>query len=229
MTELIQQLEQTDAQIFLFFNGFHNEYWDYFMYMFSNAKTWIPLYLGCLFVMIRNYPIKTSITTLLIIALIVTLCDQTTSGLLKPMVCRMRPSNLSNPLSSMVHVVQGYRGGAYGFPSSHASNTWGISLFAIYLLRRKPFSIFLCLWALVTCYSRMYLGVHYFGDILVGSVIGIIYATAAYLIYKRNGKTYVESFQPPQPIRYAYIPILVGCMTIVILLGISGWLCLYPS
>lgn len=222
MTEIIQQLNEIDTQIFLFFNGCHNSYWDGFMYMFTNAKTWIPLYISFLYVMIRNYQPKAILTTLAAIALLVLLCDQTASGLLKPMVGRLRPSNEDNPLSPMVHIVQGYRGGKYGFPSSHASNTWGISLLAIYLVRRKLLTYLLLVWTLLTCYTRMYLGVHYFGDILVGSLIGIIYATVVYLVYRRYFPQYEEAYSHKHPIVYGYLPLAVGLATVAAILCASG-------
>lgn len=127
MIEFIQQLEHIDMQIFLFFNGFHSDFWDYFMLIFSDRFVWVPFYASFLFVMVRNFPVKVVLTTLIVITLIIALCDQTASGLLKPMIGRMRPSNPDNPISPMVHIVQGYRGGAYGFPSSHAANAWSMA------------------------------------------------------------------------------------------------------
>ncbi len=222
MTELIQLLSHWDAQIFLFFNGMHNGFWDYFMYIYSNPLVWIPLYASFLFVMLRNLPAKVTLATLCVIALVVALSDQTTSGLLKPLVGRLRPSNPDNPLSPLVHVVQGYRGGKYGFPSSHASNTWGLAFIGMYLARRKTLTLFLGLWALLTCYSRMYLGVHYFGDILVGSVIGIIYATLLYSAYRHFLPRYTDRFKPVHPLRYSYVPIAVGIVSVGGILCASG-------
>ena len=222
MTEIIQQLNEIDTQIFLFFNGCHNSYWDGFMYMFTNAKTWIPLYISFLYVMIRNYPPKVILTTLAAFSLLVLLCDQTASGLLKPMVGRLRPSNVDNPLSPIVHIVDGYRGGRYGFPSSHASNTWGISLFAIYLVRRKWLIGFLLPWTLLTCYTRMYLGVHYFGDTLVGALIGILYATLVYQLYRCFFPKYTEAFDSAHPIAYGYLPFAIGLVTVAVLLCASA-------
>lgn len=127
MLELIHYLEQIDTTIFLFFNGMHNELFDYFMVLVSNRFTWVPFYAAFIFVMIKNFHWKVTIVTILAIALLVLLCDQTASGLLKPLVRRLRPSNLDNSISYMVHVVDGYRGGRYGFPSSHSANSWGSS------------------------------------------------------------------------------------------------------
>ena len=168
MLELIHYLEQIDTTIFLFFNGMHNELFDYFMVLVSNRFTWVPFYAAFIFVMIKNFHWKVTIVTILAIALLVLLCDQTASGLLKPLVRRLRPSNLDNSISYMVHVVDGYRGGRYGFPSSHSANSWGVAIFAMYLVRNRKLNIFLAFWAALVTYSRAYLGVHYPGDLLVG-------------------------------------------------------------
>lgn len=227
MTELLQQLEQADTQIFLFFNGMHNVFWDYFMMIYSDRFVWIPFYASFLFVMIKNFPAKVVLTTLVTIALIIVFCDQTASGLLKPLVGRMRPSNLDNPLSPMVHVVEGYRGGRYGFPSSHAANSWGMAFFAMYLVRRGKLTIFLSLWALITCYSRMYLGVHYFGDILVGTFIGFLYASLHYYIFQHFLRKYTDEFKPTRKLKFDHVPIATGIISIWVMLCASGILWYY--
>lgn len=227
MVEFINQLEQIDTQIFLFFNRFHSTFWDYFMLIYSDRFVWIPLYASFLFVMIKNFPVKVVLSTLLVITLIILCCDQTASGLLKPMVGRLRPSNLDNPISPMVHIVQGYRGGAHGFPSSHAANSWSMTFFAMYLVRRSKLTLFLTIWSLITCYSRMYLGVHYFGDILVGTLIGFAYATIHYYVFQHFLHKYTERFTPKHHLRLAYVPIVTGLISIWIMLCVSGILTIY--
>lgn len=137
MLELIHYLEQIDTAILLFLNGMHCELFDNFMVLVSNQFTWVPFYAAFIFVMIKNFHWKVTIVTILAVALLVLLCDQTASGLLKPLVRRLRPSNLDNSISYMVHVVDGYRGGRYGFPSSHSANSWGVAIFAMYLVRKE--------------------------------------------------------------------------------------------
>ncbi len=110
MLELIHYLEQIDTAILLFLNGMHCELFDYFMVLVSNRFTWVPFYAAFIFVMIKNFHWKVTIVTILAVALLVLLCDQTASGLLKPLVGRLRPSNLDNSISYMVHVVDGLPG-----------------------------------------------------------------------------------------------------------------------
>lgn len=200
----------------LFLNGLHEEPFDYFMVLVSNRFTWIPFYAAFVFVMIQNLHWKVTITTILVVALIVLLCDQTTSSLLKPLIGRLRPSNPDNPISNMVHVVNGYRGGSYGFPSSHAANSWGVAIFAMYLVKNQKLSIFLALWAAMVSYSRIYLGVHFPGDILVGGIIGYVIASVAYLAYRQWARPYTREFdEHKKKIRYGYLPITVGSISMI--------------
>ena len=223
MHEIINYLNQVDTSVFLYLNGFHNQYWDYFMTMYSSRFVWVPFYASFLFVMIRNLHIKVTIASLAIIVAIIFVCDQTASTILKPMVERMRPSNLDNPISPLVHVAFDYRGGRYGFPSSHAANAWSMAFFAMYLVRRNKLSLFLTLWALVMSYSRIYLGVHYPGDLLVGTLIGFVAATISYYLYRHFAKEYTDQFAPKAgSFKYGRYPILVGLLSIVVMLVVSG-------
>ncbi len=215
MLELIHYLEQIDTAILLFINGMHCALFDYFMVLVSNRFTWIPFYAAFIFVMIKNFHWKVTVTTILAVALLVLLCDQTASGLIKPLVGRLRPSNLDNSISSMVHVVDGYRGGRYGFPSSHSANSWGVAIFAMYLVRNRKLSIFLALWATLVTYSRAYLGVHYPGDLLVGILIGFVMASIVFYAYNHWARSYTQEFlDGKKNIQYNYLPISVGVISI---------------
>lgn len=227
MNELLDYLIQVDTSVFLFLNGFHNRFWDYFMSMYSSRFVWVPFYASFLYVMIRNFHIKVTASCLITIFVTILICDQTTSTLLKPMVERMRPSNLDNPISPLVHVVMNYRGGRYGFPSSHAANAWSMAFFAAYLARRSKLTIFLTLWAFVTGYSRIYLGVHYPGDVLVGTFIGFATATITYCTFRHFAPRHTEQFEPTAaPLKYARYPIATGIATIVIMLLVSAIFCI---
>lgn len=223
MNEMIQYLSQIDTDLFLWLNGFHSTFWDYFMTIYSSRFVWVPFYASFVYVMFRNFPWKVNVTCLVVITLIILICDQTASGLLKPMVMRMRPSNLDNPISPLVHVSFGYRGGRYGFPSSHAANAWSMAFFATYLVKRTKLTVFLALWAFVMCYSRIYLGVHYPGDLLVGTLIGLATATVSYYAFKYFFEEYTNQFLPRKvPLIHSYIPITVGCISIALMFVASG-------
>lgn len=130
-------------------------------------------------------PKQTCIYLLALVAAIV-LTDQVCATVIRPVVERMRPSNPLNPLSASTHIVDGYRGGPYGFPSCHAANSFALVVFMALFVRRWKFTLFIVGWGLLNSYSRIYLGVHYPGDLLVGGLIGgligwLCYAIATYL------------------------------------------------
>ena len=121
---------------------------------------------------------------LLAVAVVVLLVDQISSSLIKPTVERLRPTH--NPeIAHLLHIVNGYRGGLYGFVSSHAGNTFGVAVLLALVLGSRWGWIGLMLWAALVSYSRIYLGVHYPGDVLCGALLGVAVAVSVYQIARR--------------------------------------------
>ncbi len=135
MTEFLSSLIEADNACLLAINGWHAPWADTFMYAFSGKWIWIPLYASLLYVIGRNLRWQVAVGCAVAIALTIVFADQVGASLIRPEVARLRPSNLENPLSAMVHIVNGYRGGSYGFPSCHAANTFGLAFFLVYLFR----------------------------------------------------------------------------------------------
>lgn len=113
---MIDWLNTIDTQAFLALNGLHAPYFDVFMKLFTGKWIWVPMYAAVLFAVVRNYRWRQTLAVLVCVALAITIADQVCATLIRPEVCRLRPSNPENPLSEMVHIVGGYRGGSYGFP-----------------------------------------------------------------------------------------------------------------
>ncbi len=178
---MIEYLNQLDSTIFLFFNGIHAPFFDKFMMTCTGRFIWIPMYATILYILIKSFKSKMVLIYIAAISLAIILTDQTCSSLIRPLVERMRPSNPDNPLSGFAHLVDGYRGGPHGFPSCHAANSFALAVFMSCLIARRRFILFIFGWAMLNSYSRLYLGVHYPGDLLVGAIIG---STIGYLCYR---------------------------------------------
>jgi len=171
---MLETFQYLDTQLFLFLNGLHNGFWDFVMYWFSNKFIWIPLYIYILYLLYKHYK-KNFLFILLAIVLLVSASDLISVYLFKNVFMRLRPCH--NPeLEGLVHLVKGHCGGQYGFISSHAANHFAIATLLSFLLghRIKYFSSLIFIWAAVIAYSRIYLGVHYPGDVIAGAVVGVI-------------------------------------------------------
>ena len=170
---------QIDEALFLFLNGWHVPFLDTFFYYATKPVCWIPLYLLLIYLVIRLFRWK-SIIVILGVALLITASDQS-ANFSKYQVKRLRPTHEPH-LMEQVHVVHEYRGGQYSFFSAHASTNFAIAIYPILLMRRRYRWITPVLLgdASIMAYSRIYLGVHYPGDILVGglygSLLGIVFA-----------------------------------------------------
>lgn len=213
LTDLLSMLKAMDTMVFLTVNSHHNAYFDSVMWLVSGKLIWVPMYISLFFVLLKNYSYKVVFAILLAIGVVILFTDSFTAQVIRPWVCRLRPSNLDNPMSSMVHVVDGYRGGAYGFPSNHASNTWGLAFFITFLFRRYKLTFFFFLWALLVCYSRMYLGVHYFGDLLIGGLLALAGASTVFHVFRKvSGDTRL------QKVKFIYWPVWIGIATFLVIM-----------
>jgi len=177
-----------DSTILLWINGHYADWLDWLMWNISRATTWIPLYVLLVGLIVWRYHTnwKAIVCILLGFAVAVGLSDYTCSGILKPLVCRLRPTH-EPALAGMVHLVNGYTGGLYGFCSSHAANTMAVAMLFSLIWRNKIATAGLITWVALNCYSRMYLGVHYPTDILCGLLIGSAWSLLVYAILRRQG------------------------------------------
>lgn len=180
---MLDKLIELDKELLLYINGFHTPWLDPAMIWITKTLFWLPLYLFLLYLIIKNYK-KDSWIIIIGIAMAILLADQITSGFMKPFFERLRPSREPS-LQGLVHLVNGYTGGKYGFASSHAANTFATAIFFWLLFKNQyRWMWILFVWAIVMTYTRIYLGVHYPGDILVGMLVGLGSGWCGFMIQK---------------------------------------------
>ena len=180
---MIEYLKNIDEALFIFLNGLHNNFFDFLMHWITYQQTWYPFYLLIVVWMFWKYKQK-AIIPILFIVLAITISDQFTSSFMKPFFERLRPCH-DPSISHLVHVVDGC-GGQYGFASSHASNSFALATLLFLFFRSSfKYASILFVWAALVAYSRVYVGVHFPGDILVGALIGYIVGLVLFGIYSK--------------------------------------------
>ena len=195
---MLEQLLHIDTEILLAINGWHAPWADTLMWIISAKTTWIPLYLLLVGLLVWRYR-KPTLTTvkwlekvpvcvvmIVVIVLAVGAADFIASGILKDLVARPRPTRVPE-LEGLLHLVNNYRSGQYGFVSSHAANTMACGLLFSLIWRKKIATIGLMLWVAMNCYSRMYLGVHYPLDIIGGLLVGALMAVVGFVLLRALG------------------------------------------
>jgi undecaprenyl-diphosphatase len=215
---VVEIIKVLDTQLFLAINGLHSSYFDNFMWVVSAKLTWIPLYLSVLYLLIRTFK-KDSIWIILSVILCIVIPDQVASGLLKELVKRLRPSHVDS-LKSVIHLVKGYDGGLYGFAFSHAANSAGLAVITSLIFRNRLYTLSMICWALLVSYSRIYLGVHYPGDILGGIGIGTSAAFFCYWLIQKFKPQLLHIHKNPKNIQsqsiFPFSVIVVSLVMIVI-------------
>jgi len=173
---MIDILNAADRELFLLLNGLHSDAADAFMLAATNTKFWLPVHLFFIYMLFRKLD-NGAWLALGAIGLAVLLSDQLTSSLLKPLTERLRPSH-DHSFEGVIHLVRNhtgefYRGGKFGFPSSHAANAFAVATLLWLLIGRKfPWTILTFAVAGLIGYTRIYLGVHFPGDVIVGAFLG---------------------------------------------------------
>ena len=168
------KLAELDRELFLFLNNLGSEQWDWLWIAISDKWMAIPLYALLLYLIFRKFGWKPTLITMVVVTLLITATDQL-ANLFKHGFERPRPCRQEGVMEYARYVA--VRCGRYGYFSAHAANSTGVAIF-LSLLFRKHYPrlvIFLVIWAVVVSYSRIYLGVHYPGDVITGMIIGVIF------------------------------------------------------
>ena len=205
----MEELIHFDKELLLWFNGSDSLVMDSVIMTLTTATTWIPMYLALFYVVLKsNSTVRDILLVLAGAAACVLLAGTIDDTIVKPLVARWRPGR-DPEIGMLVDTVDGYRGGNYGFFSAHAANTFSIAIFMSLLMRQRLLTIFLVCWSLLNCYTRLYLGVHYPGDITVGLIWGGLVGFCVYKGYCQFARPAVYTRQ------MCDIPIAVFCLTLL--------------
>jgi len=179
---VLQILRNIDRDIFIQINQLHTPFWDKVMVIASDKYFWIPFYAALLIFLFFNFKKRTYLL-LVAIGLAIAAADSFSSAFLKPYVGRLRPCH-DAALAKYVNIVNGC-GGKFGFVSSHAANSFALAIIISLVLPPKYnyLKLILFFWAIVVSYSRIYLGVHFPGDVLGGALLGLITGSLAWYLF----------------------------------------------
>lgn len=179
---MLEQLKTIDRIATLYLNGGSNMMWDNSILVATSTWMWIPLGVIILWLIWRDTSRRNFWFIVLFLVIGVFVADNLSASVFKPIFKRWRLTQ--DPIFMyVVDVVHNYRGGRYSFFSAHAANTFTVETFLCLLVRRPLLNLLIVSWALLNCYTRVYLGVHYIGDILVGIYFGILIGWTCYKMF----------------------------------------------
>ncbi len=185
---MLEKLLEIDTDLLIFLNNLGSEQWDSFWFGITNQFNWSPLFALLLVLIFKKFGWKNGSLLLLFIVVLVTFSDQFTN-LMKYTFQRSRPCNTEGVVEQIRSFSYKPRG--FGFYSGHASLSMTFTVFMILLLKNHyKYIFFLLIFPLLFGYSRIYLGVHYPLDVIVGYLTGIFYG---FIFYKIQSKLQLSS------------------------------------
>ncbi len=182
---------RADQAATLWINSFHTPFTDSVWIFFSKVEVWIPLYALVAFFLFRRLGWKRALVAIAAIAL-TAVCSDQTANLFKDWICRLRPSHDPWMLAHGLYLPYD-AGGQYGFFSGHAANTFGFAASTLAIFRSderhsyKAYGWAIFIWAFLVSMSRIFLGRHFLGDILVGAAVGMLLGWLFALVFRRIG------------------------------------------
>lgn len=188
---MLERLLNLDRVIFSCINDLGTPWLDPFFVFLSAKLSWIILYTLFITMIVLTFDKKKIIGTIIVIILLITVTDQS-ANFFKYYFKRLRPCHEADILGNIVRVVKNHCGGQFSFFSAHSANSFAIATFFTHFAKNSNFKFkyTLYLWAAIVALSRVYLGVHYLSDILVGAIFGVGYGYIFYQISEKLNFVY---------------------------------------
>lgn len=224
----IEGIIAIDKQLLTIFNGSNSMYLDSLVPILTSGMTWIPLYIGLLYLVVKNNENMGQIGLIIGATLAcLLLSGGIDDAIIKPLISRLRPCN-DPTIKYQLNIVAGTIEQSYSFFSAHAANTMSLAVFFCLLVRDKLFNGFMLLWSFLNCWTRLYLGVHYPFDVLAGIVWGCMIAVLVYIIfykiyYKFNPRlNYISTQYSSTGYDRSDIDVVVAIFVITIAVAVVG-------
>ncbi len=180
---MVESILPYERSLFFLINHSNTTFLDNFMWLASKTQAWIPLFALLLVLLVRNKNKREWFAIIVVITLVFVFCDQFSSSVCKPIFTRLRPTHHPD-FAEEVRTLFNYRGGKYGFISSHASNAFGFATISALLFKKRCYTIAIFTIAFIISYSRVYLGVHFISDVVTGALSGVVIGSLMYQAYK---------------------------------------------
>ncbi|QNJ96865.1 phosphatase PAP2 family protein [Constantimarinum furrinae] len=178
---MIEILKELDRELFIFLNSLGIERFDAFWLFVTQIESWTPLFILFIFLMYYFYKWRDASATVFFLLLTFGITILFT-GIVKEYVARLRPNNVE-ALAELIRILQ--KPSNYSFFSGHASSSFSITTFVVLVLRKHTKWIYVAfLWPFIFVLSRIYVGVHYPSDIMVGALVGTVIAYVFYQLWK---------------------------------------------
>lgn len=180
---MLETLKTWDREIFVFLNGLGTKYFDGFWLFITKIESWTPFFIFLIFLIFYYYKSKKG-TIVFLFSILAFATTYAFTVIVKDYVARIRPNNV-DALAELIRIIQTPT--SYSFFSGHASTSFSITIFVVLALREYTKWIYLAfLWPVFFSISRIYVGVHFPSDIIVGAVVGVIFGFAAYFFCRKS-------------------------------------------